>query len=142
MKYSAYVVGLLSVFLIACSSTDKFPQKQVDASLRELTGQDGKACLKNRDIRGYGVLSNSAISIDGGRKYYIATVRPGCLNLQTSFRVAFEKRFDEVCGGGLHKLFPGDGENCIIRAIYEFNDRASALLDWEAATNPDTETKE
>lgn len=94
--------------------------------LSEAADGNGRACVDQRDIRGYGVLDEGVISIDGRRNYYLATVMPGCNALESSPRALFEGNFSEVCGGGGDRLRTDD-EHCSIRQIFEFEDREAAM---------------
>jgi len=94
--------------------------------LAETLEENGRACVRHSDIRGYGVLDHDVISIDARRAYYLATVMPGCNALNTSPTALFEERFSEVCGGGMHKLYTG-GDHCTIRQIFEFDSREAAF---------------
>ncbi|MGD8177009.1 DUF6491 family protein [Marinimicrobium sp. ARAG 43.8] len=100
--------------------------------LQETSEQNGRACIRHSDIRGYGVLDRDVISIDGRRHYYLATVLPGCNALGVSPAALFEQRFNEVCGGGQHRLYTG-GDHCTIRQIFEFNSREEAFAAHEQA---------
>jgi hypothetical protein len=111
--------------LSACTTTGESVPSFYDV-LAETAGQNGRACIRHSDIRGYGVLDHDVISIDGRRNYYLATVMPGCNALDTSPSALFEERFSEVCGGGMHKVYAG-GDHCTIRQMYEFENREAAF---------------
>lgn len=111
--------------LSACTTTGESVPSFYDV-LAETAGQNGRACVRHSDIRGYGVLDHDVISIDGRRNYYLATVMPGCHALDTSPAALFEERFSEVCGGGMHKVYTG-GDHCTIRQMYEFENREAAF---------------
>lgn len=121
----AVLIAVLSTGLTACATTDGDvpPFNEV---LAETIGQNGRACVRHSDIRGYGVLDHDVISIDGRRRYYLATVMPGCNALDTSPSALFEERFSEVCGGGMHKVYAG-GDHCTIRQMFEFENREAAF---------------
>ncbi len=88
--------------------------------------QNGRACVRQSDIRGFGVPESNVISIDGRQKYYLATVMPGCMNLQTSARAFFEGNFFEVCGQTGDRVVTRD-ESCTINQIFEFENRDQAF---------------
>ena len=111
--------------LSACTTTGESVPSFYDV-LAETAGQNGRACVRHSDIRGYGVLDHDVISIDGRRNYYLATVMPGCNALDTSPSALFEERFSEVCGGGMHKVYAG-GDHCTIRQMFEFENREAAF---------------
>lgn len=116
----------LAVLVSGCAQWGDGSVPRFHQILKDTTGQDGRACIKHRDIRGYGVLDEDVISIDARREYYLATVLPGCNALNTSPRAIFEERFSEVCGGGRDKVHVED-EHCTIRQIFEFEDREAAF---------------
>jgi len=89
-------------------------------------GQNGRACVRQSNIRSYGVLERDVVSINAGRRYYLATMLPGCNALSTSPRAQFEGRFSEVCGSGRSKVRIA-GEECTIRQIFEFDNREKAF---------------
>lgn len=121
----AVVIAVLSTGLAACATTEnKVPP--FNKVLAETIEQNGRACVRQNDIRGYGVLDYEVISIDGRRNYYLATVLPGCNALETSPAALFEGRFSEVCGGGMHKVYAG-GDHCTIRQMFKFENREAAF---------------
>lgn len=130
------LAGLLSGCATGDGSLPAFHQ-----ILQETTGQNGRACIRHSDIRGYGVLDQDVISIDGRREYYLATVMPGCHSLGTSPRALFEERFSEVCGGGRDKVYIQD-DHCTIRQIFEFEDREAAFAAHQKAMDKRAELKD
>lgn len=117
--------------LAACTSMDhKLPS--ISDTLRETTGQNGRACVRTSDIRGYGV-QGDVINIDSDTDYYIATVHPGCLDLQTSMGIMFSGGFSEICGGRIDKIITRDNE-CSINHIFQFKNRDAAFEAYEKAT--------
>ena len=130
MKFTPYSSRLLLLLaLTGCSTTSGPALYDV---LPDTTGQNGRACVQARDIDGYGILDNHVISIDGGRRYYLATLMPGCNGVSTSSRALFQDRFDDVCGGGMYKLHSG-GDTCAIRQLFEFENRQAAFDAYDAA---------
>ncbi len=119
-----------AAFLAACASTGG--GKHMGEMLANSTGQNGRACIRQGDIRGYGVLKGDVISIDGSRSYYLATVMPGCTDLQTSVGALFSGGFGEICGGGMDRVVTG-ANHCTISKIYEFKNRDQALAAHKAA---------
>lgn len=124
MKHLFVLFTISALFLTACASTPNLPD--VGQMLRDETGQNGRACVRQGDIRGFGVLENDVVSIDGTRKYYLATVWPGCHDLQTSVRAMFSGGFGEVCGGSTNKIVTR-GDRCVIRQMFEFESRKDAF---------------
>ena len=117
-------ITLSAAVLASCASVGEGAPK-VDNMLQEMTGQNGRACVRQGDIRGFGVLDNNVVSIDGTKKYYLATVLPGCHDLQMSMRAAFKGGFGEVCGQTTNKIVT-NGDHCVIRHMFEFENREAA----------------
>lgn len=118
-------VAACTALLAACASAGR-DVPRLGTMLSESTGQNGRACVRLSDIQGYGVLDGNVLSIDATRNYYLATVLPGCNDLQTSARTLFSGKFGEICGGGKDRIATGDG-HCSINRIFEFKDREQAL---------------
>jgi hypothetical protein len=117
---------VFATLLASCASTGgKAPR--MGEMLANATGQNGRACVRQSDIRGYGVLKGNVISIDGSRDYYLATVLPGCNDLQTSVGSIFNGGFGEICGGGMDSLATSGGDRCVINKIYKFENREQAM---------------
>lgn len=135
------LVGGLAVALLAGCSTTEGETPRFQQVLKDTTGQDGRACVQEKDIRGYGVLDYDVVSIDGRRNYYLATLLPGCHDVGTSPRAAFEERFTEVCGGGMHKMYTS-GDHCTIRHLFEFESREAAFEAHEKAVEAYKEARE
>lgn len=133
MKFREIVRPRLALFwMLGCGAlltgcgTFSSSSPQFHQVLRDTAGQNGRACVRQSDIRGYGVLERDVVSIDGRRNYYLATLQPGCNALSTSPRALFEGRFSEVCGGGRSRLKVG-GDTCTFRQIFEFDNRDAAF---------------
>lgn len=120
-----FCIVIYTVVLASCATTGR-DIPDVGKMLRDTTGQNGRACIRQSDIRGFGVLENDVVSIDGTRKYYLATVMPGCHDLHTSVRAMFSGGFGEVCGGSTNKIVTR-GDRCIIRQMFEFKNREEAF---------------
>jgi hypothetical protein len=116
--------------LTACASTGGTPR--MGKMLSENTGQNGRACVRLGDIRGYGVLDDGVVSIDGGTRYYLATFLPGCNDLETSARAAFDGDFGEVCGRSMNRIV-SDGDSCVINQMFEFESREAAFAAYDLA---------
>ena len=125
MKYTRQCLTIQIIAgLAACTSMDsKLPS--ISDTLREATSQNGRACVRTSDIRGYGV-QDDVVNIDADSDYYIVTVHPGCLDLQTSMAVMFSGGFSEICGGRIDKIITQDNE-CSINQIFEFDNRDAAF---------------
>lgn len=127
-------VALPLLILLASLSGCAFKSDKPSLSnaLKEVTNQNGRACVRTDRITGYGVRKSGAVNIDSLHGYYVATVRGGCMDLQTSASALFEARFNEICGGRADRLITGDG-HCAIDQIFQFNDRAEAFSAYDAA---------
>jgi hypothetical protein len=87
MKVFKYFLVIVAFFnLVSCSSLDVNLPK-FDDLLKVQTAQDGKACVRQRNIRGYGMLDDDVVSISasGGNRYYLVTTLFQCQSLKTSF---------------------------------------------------------
>lgn len=130
MKFAhALIFGFIPVIISSCTSNPSLPR--FDTMLQESTGQNGRACVRKSDIDGYGVLKHDIVSIDGGRKYYLATLMPGCMDIQTSMAALFAGRFIEVCGGSNDRIVTRE-ESCQIRQMFEFESREAAFEVYES----------
>lgn len=112
--------------LTACAQMGERDMPSVDRMLSENTGQNGRACVRLSDIQSYGVLEDNLVSINGRRDYYLATVLPGCVDLQTSMRALFSGDFGEVCGQTMDRVVTQD-DQCTINHIYQFDNRDEAF---------------
>lgn len=113
-----------------CASTGSKPD--LSAALREVTDQNGRACIRTSRIKGYGVRSSHALNIDASPDYYIATLRPGCHDLPTSAAALFAGDLFEVCGGRFDNIVTRDGR-CTIGQIFRFDSRDAAFQAYDAA---------
>lgn len=126
MKISySLIVSPMFAFLLSCSTTQS-SLPQFDSMLMEASGQNGRACVRANDIDGYGALNHKVLSIDGGRKYYLATLMPGCNTVETSMSALFAGGFGEICGGGRDKIVTRD-DHCQIKHMFEFENREAAF---------------
>jgi hypothetical protein len=119
--------------LVSCSSVGvNLPS--YDNLLKAQTKQDGRACVRQRNIRGYGMLDGDVISISasGKSRYYLVTTLFQCQSLQTSFSVGFKGDFFELCGGGRDRILTSE-ESCPIKSIFEFESREKAFAIFEKA---------
>ncbi|NHN38400.1 hypothetical protein G8764_13920 [Pseudomaricurvus alcaniphilus] len=125
-----WVVGFAAI-LSSCASTDR-PIPSVPKLLSESTGQSGRACIRQSQINGYGILDDDVISIDAGRRYYLATVVPRCNDLELSMQAIFKSASSELCGKRMDKVITRE-ESCYISDIFEFANRKEAFAAFEAA---------
>lgn len=127
-RISAVTLGITTLASCASVMVDLPSHNEL---LSEMTGQDGRTCIRQSDIRGYGVLDDDVISIDVSRnKYYLATTVLRCGSLQTGFKTGFDGTFAQFCGGGRDKVVTLD-ESCPIQGIFEFESREAAFDAFE-----------
>ena len=123
--------GLLSIaallLLLACSTTAYTPSSQeMNSALVDLTGQDGRACFRVHDISGFGALNDTTLSVsDRFRGHYLLVTHHRCPTMETSHRAAFKGAFTEFCGRR-DSVYSG-GERCMVRSVFEFENRQAAL---------------
>ena len=128
-KYCLAMMAFLS--FVSCSSLGvNLPS--YDKLLKAQTEQDGRACVRQHNIRGYGMLEDDVISINasGKNRYYLVTTMFQCHSLQTSFTAGFKGDFLELCGGGRDKILTSE-ESCPIKSIFEFKSRKEAFETFE-----------
>lgn len=140
MKVSTcFSVAAAAVLASSCAAAGG-DAHSIKKMLADTTGQNGRACIKKTDIRSFGVLKGDIVSIDGTRHYYLATVFPGCTDLQTSMRAYFSSDFFEVCGGKNDKMVT-ESNQCTINRIYEFKNRDEAFSTYHAVLEKRKEAK-
>jgi hypothetical protein len=121
-------ITALAAAVSACTTTEEVPSAA--KLLQEVTGQNGRACIQKDDIQGYGVLEDDIISIDATRGYYLATVLPGCQDLQTSIGIILTGDFNEVCGQSLDEVVTNE-DYCTINQMYRFDSREEAFNTYQ-----------
>ena len=137
------IVSASCVFnLMACASVQS-NLPDYDKLLKTQTEQNGRACIRESDIRGYGVLDDSVVSIDarGRKEYYLLTTTYQCNSLMTSGSAAFVGGFSELCGGGRDNIFTGD-DSCPIKSIFKFESRAQAFAAFDEANDVRNQMRE
>jgi hypothetical protein len=128
-----FLKAMAVITLVSCSSSSvKIPS--YDDLLKIQTEQNGRACIRQHNIRGYGVLEDDVLSINarGKNKYYIATTWLRCDSISTSFAAGFKGDFSEVCGGGRDSILTSE-QSCSIKSIFEFSSREEALMYFKKA---------
>ena len=130
MKVSLHFgAAACAAVVVACATTGgNIPS--IGKMLAEETGQNGRACVRLDDIRGYGVLDDKVLSIDSSKDYYLATVLPGCNDLQVSMRTLFSGKFGEICGKTGRVATQGD--HCAVNEMFEFETREQAFAAYNA----------
>ncbi|WP_339725577.1 DUF6491 family protein [uncultured Paraglaciecola sp.] len=128
MTFFKYCFTLVIFFsLNSCTNLDvNLPS--YDELLRAETGQNGRACVRQNTIRGYGMLEDDVVSINatGKNRYYLVTTLFQCQSLQTTFAAGFKGDFFELCGGSRDKILTSE-ESCPIKSIFEFESREAAF---------------
>ena len=134
MKVFKYCLAIIAFFtLVSCSSLGvNLPS--YDNLLIAETGQNGRACVRQHNIRGFGMLDDDVISINAGgkKRHYLITTWFQCHSLQTSFAAGFQGDFSELCGGGRDKILTSE-ESCPIKSIFEFESKEEAFATFEKA---------
>jgi len=120
-----------AVLLASCASMTGSNKPKLGSMLSDTTGQKGRACVKVNDIKGYGVLEDDVISIEGKGEHYLATVQPGCGDIPQSAQILFSGDFGEVCGEALDEIVAGD-DRCTVNQLFEFKNRESAMKAYQA----------
>lgn len=117
--------------LVSCSSL-RVNLPSYDDLLKVETDQNGRACVRQHNIRGYGFLDDDVISIStrGKNRHYLVTTWFKCHSLQTSFSAGFKGDFSELCGGGSDKILTSE-ESCSIKSIFEFESREHAFATFK-----------
>ncbi|NNU15531.1 hypothetical protein HK107_04260 [Parvularcula sp. ZS-1/3] len=119
------LAGFSLAALTGCASTGA--STDLTDALSEITGQNGRACVDQRDIQGFGLVSNRTLSINTRTSsYYLATTQLACDPLGVDVRGAFGGRFSETCGGRGDRFNTASG-SCQIKAIYRFDSREAAF---------------
>ena len=136
MKQITLIVACLFASLVAgCGTTPtKQPEpRAIDEALREVTGQNGRTCVYIRDIRGYGTLSDSVLSVSARqRKQYLMVTLYRCPSMQDNAGAAFWGAYTEFCGGGRDSVQAG-ARPCPVRSVFEFESRDDAFAAHDQA---------
>lgn len=133
-------LGLAMFALVSCGGNTKeggSPPKLSDI-LTEQSGQNGRACVRVSDIKGYGY-SKGVLTIDGRRDYFLATTVMRCHSLDMAVGVAFDGPQNEICGGG-NSYIQSKGGRCIISKIFEYDNRKAAFSALDEAKKIQSES--
>ena len=133
MKYLQKIFAVSSIFCISACSSLVVNLPSNDKLLQEYTEQDGRECIRDSNIRGFGVLDDDVISVESRLRgeYYLMTTIYRCHSLGFSAQVAFVGNFAEFCSGGGDKIHTGE-EACPINSIFKFESRELAFEAYEA----------
>ena len=135
MNFRTFFIFALSLpLLFACSSTSFSPSStEMNQALQEVTGEDGRACVRSRDISGYGTLNDTTISVsDKFRGHYLMVTNYRCPAMETSPGAAFKGAFTEFCGRR-DSLFASGGQRCPVQSIFIFESRDAAFEAFDKA---------
>ena len=132
LKTIAFTFAVLPLAM-ACSSTAFTPtSNEMNTALTEISGQDGRACFRVRDISGFGTLNDTTVSVsDKFRGHYLLVTSHRCPELETSTRAAFKGAFTEFCGRR-DALFSRGGR-CPVRSVFTFENRQAAFDAYDRA---------
>ena len=126
--FALLAMGLLA----ACAAQSERPTLSFDEALQQVTGQDGKTCIRDYDIDGFGAINDSVVSVSGrGREHFLVTTRFRCNTLSTAFKVNFSGDFSEFCHGR-DEIITRE-ESCPVKHIYRFANREDAFAALDAA---------
>ena len=127
------VFVLLLPFIQACSSTTFTPTSQeMNQALQEITGEDGRACVRTHDISGYAPLNDTTVSVsDKFRGHSLMITNYRCPAMETSHGAAFVGAFTEFCGRR-DALFSG-GDRCPVQSVFLFENRDAAFDAFDKA---------
>lgn len=134
MSFSKVALSLgAGMLLYACVSTPVHTPQQINAALKEVTGQNGRTCMYERDISGFAAFNDSVVSVSAKfRKHYLLVTTYRCPAMEASSVALFQGSFTEFCGGGRDWVITADGR-CPIQSMYEFDDRQSAFDAYDQA---------
>jgi len=136
------LTGMFLASLAGCASLQS-NLPNYDELLKTQTEQNGRECIRDSQIRGYGVLDDDVVSIDARRpnEYYLMTTLYRCQSLVMSNSAAFVGGFSELCGGGRDKIFTGE-DSCPIKSIFKFESREQAFDAFDQAKETRKKLKE
>lgn len=130
MKWAVLGLTLLLSGVVAAAEDDQTSLADV---LAEQTGQNGRACVRENDIRGYGYRERDRLlTIDARGGYFLATTLLRCHELAATTTTAFNGRMGDVCGGGASSVGLQRGL-CPIGKVFKFANRKAAFTAIESA---------
>ena len=111
MFYKQLVTLLLSSILLACAGTQDDP----DGGERRVANSRSD-CIFRSSIRGYSVLDESNLIVDGtGRHKYHVVLARRAFGLRSSWGIAFNSPTGSVCAGFSEVIFDGHPQKESIR---------------------------
>lgn len=118
-----------ALILCACATSGNVPPtpQEIGAALADITGQNGRACVRQMDISGYAALDDTVVSVSAKfRKHYLMVTMYRCPAMESTSHALFAGAFTEFCGGGRDSIATVNGR-CPIQAVYEFENRDEAF---------------
>ena len=119
MLIKQFIMISFSSGLLACASTNTSP----DGGASEVSS--GRAdCIFSSSIRGYSVLDESNLVIEGpGRKKYHLVLRRPARGIRSTWAIGFDSPSSRVCAGFSEVIFQGhmDNESIRIASIRELS---------------------
>lgn len=113
------VIVFYSCYLVACAS----PNPAAEGA-KEGAGSRGTDCIFRSSIRGYTVLDESNLIIEGSghRKYHVA-LRRRAYGINSAWGITFDSPTNQVCAGFSEVVFDGqmDGQSIAIASIRELS---------------------
>ena len=117
------------IFLSGCASSNP-PIPSYHELLLAETNQDGRECIRQGDINGYGVLDDELVSVDARRQeYFIITTLYQCTSLNSGFQAGFDGSFGDFCP--LRDRIITIDETCPIKGIFKFESKAEFTATFE-----------
>lgn len=133
-RYNLLYFIFLIPLLTACSTTEVKPTPaEMNDAMLTITGQNGRACVRINDLAGFGTISDNTISVSNKfRNHYLMVTAFGCYDVETTVRAAFKGAFTEFCGGGRDSIYTRQSR-CLVRSVFEFENREAAFKAYDAA---------
>ncbi|KAA9130329.1 hypothetical protein F3N42_13410 [Marinihelvus fidelis] len=129
-----FIVLFAATLISACTNQPSKPtSSDYLAAFKAETGQDGRACVNNSDINGYGTLDpDSVVSIDSRRmnEYFVAVTNRRCDGIGTSSVAAIGGNDWELCGGRMDTITVA-GDRCTIGGLFAYDSREAAFDSWD-----------
>ena len=119
MNIKQILIVITSSALVACAGSGEVSEGSGSES-----SERGSDCIFRSSIRGYNVLDESNLIIEGsGRRKYHMTLRQRAFGLKSSWGIDFDSPTSRVCAGFSEIIFEGqfDGESIRIASIRELS---------------------
>jgi hypothetical protein len=113
------VIALFSCCLVSCASPESATEPAKTAA-----GSGRTDCIFRSSIRGYSVLDESNLIIEGsGRRKYHVTLRQRAHGISSSWGITFDSRSSQVCAGFSEVVFDDhlNGQSIAIASIRELS---------------------